>query len=349
LREIKKRLDRVGRVKRIRLEAGLPDSEKSFVYDAEHGRARFVFAFKEWWPDEGRIPRNQLGELNRAAREFWFDFFAGQKKQYPEKDWGFLFERAKHELLWFNRYLVPDKKHGGARFDPGRDPKTGKRHRSNLDIWWSNWWVRRDVEELREITLQHPFRSDADWSIEISVSWDVDIDGKRVEPVTPADLGLLTPGYFVLAAGEFQAGVIAAPQDFGGGNGGRLFQAADIERGFEKRMNEFHWRTFTEHRRKFPPKGDRAYFDQYTGENVGVLYRMRLEKKGNKIRFFAATLEDWNKRRFDEKRDFFLQMSAPSKNTLERAMRVRGNRVFRIFSLNPCRLHEVVMEGQLPK
>ena len=85
----------------MRLRASLP--ERNFRLEAESGAASFTFDFQEWFPDEGKVPRNQLPGL---ARIFWRKFFKADPALYPQKHWPRLLPRAMHQLLWFNEHLV---------------------------------------------------------------------------------------------------------------------------------------------------------------------------------------------------------------------------------------------------
>jgi len=359
LERMKKKLERLGRTKLLEQEAGIP--ARNFGEDLESGRVRLVMNFKEWWPDENEFANPQANRklLDDAARKYWRRIFEDLKVKLTPR----LFERAKHQLLLFDEHLVIDKKHGGARFSPGRDRK-GAPAKSN-----TGYWERGPRDALRAIVLRNPLRTDKDWSIELTVSWDVTTGGEtkpRFKPATHRSgrpywerSAWHLPLYFSLSAGEFQAGVLAMDGPYGQGFGARLFRQRSLSEGIEQKFSEFYARRL-EGKRK-PNKPDAKYVlleepePPASSDNPAegrydptatIPYRMRLERRGGWLRFLIARDDSWKKRggRFDERRDTVL-VTKVTKHTIAKHIAMDGKAVFRIFSLEPCRIHEVVLEG----
>jgi serine/threonine-protein kinase len=321
--------DRIAGTQLIRKRAGIPP--RNFFHSVESGRSRFKFDFVQWWPDEDKVV---AAERDRVARSFWQDFF---RKYREEKLTDASLERVKRQLIWFNEHLVAHKD-GSARFHPGVDEKSQLRPANTA------FWVPADRRPgLRVITLHNPFRADKDWSIEVAVSWDVTVEGKDKAGTWLADgrdKDVRTPIYFALTAGQFQAGILAADWPNGGGDGARLFKQVSVHEGIEDLFSDFYQRKL---HRKRPRRPDRAYVKLRANET----YRIRLERRGARIHCTIGRQDDWLSRdgKFDPT-DPVLKLNVPAK-TLARDMELPDlGKVFRFFSLEPCRLHEVVIEGE---
>jgi serine/threonine-protein kinase len=323
LRREAEALRRRGGVEYLRLQAGLPGRPENWHEDVESDRITIRFDFLEWWPDEGKVADEVK---DKRAWEFWRRRFETEGRK--ESDWRALFERAKHQLLWFNDALVPHER-GGAVLAAGL--------RENH----SNWWQRRE-DAIRVIKLHNPLRTDRDWSIELTVSWERDPDGE--------DAGY--PSYFALTAGQLQAGFVADDVKPMGGFGARIFRQESLFDGLERkdRFYPFHARFVNKderRRKRFPRGGELNYFEQFKEEQKKP-WRLRLERAERVLRFYAAPLQDWERRGgFDPESELFLQKPF-RRDELDEACRLEdGQAVFRILSLRRCRLAEVKLEGEL--
>ena len=133
-----------------------------------------------------------------------------------------------------------------------------------------------------------------------------------------------------------QAGVISAPSARkGAGHGTKLFVQDDLVGEIEKTLDAFH-----EHLVEDKKEQKRIARDKEASLfhfEPGKTYRVRLQRRGGKVFFFAAEVAAWKGAKEEAKAEL-------------RAPRVgRGNqaRDFRILSLVRCRIDDVFIQGTL--
>jgi len=280
---------------------------ENFDEHPEGGIATFRFTFERWYPHEAVAGASDPKKAQEeAAKKYWKGF-------YPNDKDGRLRERAMHQLRAWNN---------NVRHENGAAVMTGGRLEN-----YARWRARKVIEPVR---WRHPLRADEDWAIELSVAFD----HKEC-------------GAFTIAAGRIRVTVLAAGGWSGsalqiGGGRGTLIRIADrADRPFEEVFRDFYGQRLTEPtvRRRFKKDPARAVFT--FGD--GTPYRVRLERKGGKLLFFAVPLADWKKKSSFDGAEPVVSLK---KSKAELARAAQGSS-FEFLSLARARFDDVWIQGRL--
>jgi predicted Ser/Thr protein kinase len=333
-----------------RLRLGVPRA--NFHSEVGSGRRRVLFDFTPFEPLAGEAPthlapeeregwaaaqgrrfwedRRQRWKANRILWETWFGRFP-EWSEDPER----FRERARLQMLAFAGCAY-DAEHAAIR-EEGPFGENGVA------------WMRNETP-ARAIRLRNPFAPTRDVSLEFTVAWypngawdpwesyeDLDANGRRDahEPFTDEPA---YPVYFAATIGGIQACVVALPvtggPESGRGKGMRLVVRQSLTDRAEQDLDAFRHGAST---KKLPPGGSEFCFEHR------VPYRVRLERKEDRVLFFAAPLAEWERYRAADAPRATLRRS---KAELDAAMTLpEEGRVFRFFGLAPYRIDDVVIEG----
>jgi serine/threonine-protein kinase len=297
-------------------EAGVPADQ--FVYGGADRPTEIILRGRKWHHDEGGIPKDapdREAQLDRMTREYWAPWFRAPGR--PEAEVQRLVERAKSQLLLWSGPVETGAEGGYRPTDDARMKSTAE-------------WMARAKPEV--LALAFPFRIDQPWSIEFEVRWPT-----------------AQPGYFVVAAGQFQAAVGYFDAGTRGGMAGVcLLVGEDLDPGAHaKQLSAFHWHLVREALEKKPPRRptEGAYLDR-SNFTEGVPYRMRLERTSeNRIRF-----EMWPARAPDGKRVTLERSDVDPRQMKELMALGDGPPLFRFFGAPPAKgvayeLHDVKIAG----
>ncbi len=290
---------------RSRVRFALPES--NFVlHDPESGAAELSFTFERWYPDlaPNGVP-NPVQWREDKAREYWKALKVDAERAIQQlRAWSGNVHVEKDELVMDGPVL-------------------------------QNYRLRKEdkAAAIEPITLANPFRLDRDWSIEFTVRWP---DTAAILVAGAVVQRTVAPPYFVVAAGSVQAGVVSARSARkGAGYGTRLFVQDDLFSEIEKTLGAFHGHLVGDkkERKKIAREPEASLFHFEPGKT----YRVRLQRRGSKVSFFAA---EAGARKGDEE-EARAELRAP------RVGRGNQERDFRILSLVRCRIDDVVIQGTL--
>ncbi len=291
LDRIRKRLETIAGDEVLRWRAGLPAT--GFTRRAESGDLELTFTFQEWWPAEASAnATDPLKERNEIRERL---LKSNGHATAAER------ARAAHQLSLFSTNLLPDAT--GAIF---RAPATEEEARG------ANAWRRAGT--LKPVTWTVPgLDMNKNWSVEVTVSWEGG-----------------DPGYFVLAAGRHQGGILYAPElaGRGGGQAARLFEhdaltGSKVEKWLKEAMD------------KGGGPGRRKALSKLPGFKMkpGQKIRLRLTRAGR-----TAILQLF---------DGAGKNAAPVVELQQRIGKKPGAGGFRFASLRRFRFHKVVVQGWL--
>jgi len=284
----------------LRLQAGLPPD--GLERNAESGELVLRWTFREWWPAEAPADAPDPDKARKGDPRARAGAHGHETKRQRD--------RAARQLSLFSANLRAAED-GAARFRP---PAT-EEEALGATRWRAEGKLEPVLWSVPDLDLAK------DWTVVVEVSWEGE------------------PGYFVLAAGRFQGGVLYAPglAGRGGGVGARVFAAKGLEHGLENRFETVLERG-----------GRRSARDMslLEGLELGPAPRvwLRLRRKGRKIHFAISKSR--------------LPLDGPpaakgGAGAVEMELRMRGRGTgpdtFRFASLRRFRLHEVAVKGTVAR
>ncbi|MEE8105100.1 MAG: hypothetical protein V3T86_06160, partial [Planctomycetota bacterium] len=286
--------------------------KENFDEDPDSGLATVRFTFERWYPYEAQagVPDPKKAQ-EAAAAKYWQGF-------YPKDKGGRMRERAMHQLRAWSGNVRHE-----VRDENGEAVMIGERLEN-----YARWRARKAISPVR---LRNPMSADADWSIEFSVAFD----HKEC-------------GVFWIGTGRIRATVLAASGwngsalQIGGGRGTQIRIADRANRSFEETFKDFYGQRLADpgvRRRveKDPARAISTFLD-------GTAYRVRLQRKGGALLFFALPLADWKKKgSFNGVKP----VVSLKKSKAELARAALGGASFEIFSLVRARIDDVWMKGRL--
>ncbi len=319
LPDIEKQIAEVERLTRYdlrRKRSGIPLQQ--FESNAASGRVVLRYTGSLWHPLADKVPEgiDAARWLEERERDYWYQQL--KELEFEEKDWPALYERARYQLLDWDPLAIEAAPGGGYRLAVARIHE-------NLYRWLG---AEKYPGAPLVATLNNYLRTDRDWSIETTASWED-----------------LYPGVFTLAAGRLQATLGYWPREHGGGAGAALFEDENAVDGFVPHFGDFHWKADDAERRKrkkIPTPSHRAYLDGFV---EGAAYRIRMEREMDRVRVRLAPLAEWTKSGFPKEPLLERRMTSQE---IERATRFPAEApVFRFYGHVRFTLRDVVVTGFL--